>query len=668
MIIDSEIDFKDIDYDKVSKYLGKYMTAVEILENKFEDLLYIDEEKMKEIKVKQKEMKDENNDENKVETLDTEKRGSDDENKVETLDTEKCGSDDENKVETLDTDVTLACDDGHRNQAHTKHGDIGNIHKEKVMEENEKEEATTHVTSACDDDDENKAHKDIRSPVRSPNDVEKRKMLGTVIEIMIILSMENHVYKFANEIRKQKDGGPIGLSLTGEVADCYLIQWDKKFLEKLKTIGIELILYERFKDDITVMLESLEKGSKFENGKLVIDLDKKENDLEKSDEEVTMAVILEVAESVDNMIKFTVDTPSMHENKKLAILDVEVKINKQEDNRLDFEFYEKPTKNKRVMLHDAALPSNQKRTILTQEGLRRLRNTKLELGKSAQVTHLNNYMLKLKRSGYSQKFRTEIVDSAMKAYEKMIEEDKNGTKPLYRSREWNREERNKKKKENKTNWYKNPKVEFKSVLFVPVTKGGRLAKEMQIREEELNKHSKERIKIVEGGGIKMSNILVEKNPFPSEKCERKKCVICSSDLNNKNLIPCNSSNVGYQLACETCKSRGVDKVYEGETARSARVRGAEHVNGFKAGRGDSALYKHKQTEHEHEEMQFSMRITKRFKDPLSRQANEAVRISGRGKNETLNSKNEFNHPPIARISVERSKKYNSGQRTPISVQ
>ena len=88
---------------------------------------------------------------------------------------------------------------------------------------------------------------------------------------------------------------------------------------------------------------------------------------------------------------------------------------------------------------------------------------------------------------------------------------------------------------------------------------------------------------------------------------------------------------------------------------------SEHVNAFKAGRGDSALYKQKQTEHEHEEMQFSMRITKRFKDPLSRQANEAVRISGRGKNETLNSK-------IARISVERSKKYYSGQRTPISVQ
>ena len=161
---------------------------------------------------------------------------------------------------------------------------------------------------------------------------------------------------------------------------------------------------------------------------------------------------------------------------------------------------------------------------------------------------------------------------------------------------------------------------------------------------------------MEGGGVKMSNILVQKNPFPSEKCERKKCIICSTKIGNKNQVPCNSSNVGYQLACETCGSRGIEKVYEGETSRSARVRGAEHLSNFKGRREDSALHKHKEREHKNEEMEFSMRITRRFKDPLSRQANEAVRISERGKNEILNSKNEFHHPPIARISVERSKK------------
>ena len=97
------------------------------------------------------------------------------------------------------------------------------------------------------------------------------------------------------------------------------------------------------------------------------------------------------------------------------------------------------------MLANAAIPANQKHTILTQECLRSLRNTKYELVKDAQIFHLNNYMLKLKNSGYSQKYRTEIVDSALKGYEKMLLEDKNGTKPMYRSREWNKEERSQKK-------------------------------------------------------------------------------------------------------------------------------------------------------------------------------------------------------------------------------
>ena len=52
-----------------------------------------------------------------------------------------------------------------------------------------------------------------------------------------------------------------------------------------------------------------------------------------------------------------------------------------------------------------------------------------------------------------------------------------------------------------------------------------------------------------------------------------------------------------------------------------------------------------------------MEITKKFRDPLTRQANEAVRIDYRGKNENhlLNSKSEFNHPPVKRIVVEKPK-------------
>ena len=122
-------------------------------------------------------------------------------------------------------------------------------------------------------------------------------------------------------------------------------------------------------------------------------------------------------------------------------------------------------------------------------------------------------------------------------------------------------------------------------------------------------------------------------------------------------IPCNTNNVGYRLVCETCEDKGLARVYEGETARSARTRGAEHRRDFNNERSDSAMYKHKLTEHNGDEIKYRMEITKRFRDPLTRQANEAVRISSRDKKDILNSKNEFNHPPIARITVERKKNF-----------
>ena len=75
-------------------------------------------------------------------------------------------------------------------------------------------------------------------------------------------------------------------------------------------------------------------------------------------------------------------------------------------------------------------------------------------------------------------------------------------------------------------------------------------------------------------------------------------------------------------------------------------------------RKKNALYKHAKFEHRNENVQFKMEITKKFKDALSRQANEAVRIFNRSSSELLNSKAEFNHPPLARVVVE--KKANLG--------
>ena len=96
------------------------------------------------------------------------------------------------------------------------------------------------------------------------------------------------------------------------------------------------------------------------------------------------------------------------------------------------------------------------------------------------------------------------------------------------------------------------------------------------------------------------------------------------------------------------------KVYEGESSRSVRIRTQEHLKAFEGKKSKSVLYKHQLLDHRNEEnVEYELEITGVFKDALSRQANESVRIYSRLNSETMNSKSEFNHPPTARVVVEK---------------
>ena len=99
------------------------------------------------------------------------------------------------------------------------------------------------------------------------------------------------------------------------------------------------------------------------------------------------------------------------------------------------------------------------------------------------------------------------------------------------------------------------------------------------------------------------------------------------------------------------------KVYEGETGRSARIRGAEHLRDLEKKKEKGVLYKHKLTDHAHENVKFRMKIMQKLKVAMTRQANEAVRIYSRPAHETLNSKSEINHPPLSRVVLDRRKQF-----------
>ena len=632
---ESDLIIDGIEYDWLAFHLGKYLSTTEVVEEAFEDLVYTKVVKLKKkrktptkkvgrktVKKKQK-MKQKRSEQNTV--------------FMDRVSNTSGGADTPNtNVEVKNKTV----EEGHE----TNHDANENNEKENEIVTKKKVKSKT---------------QEWRRPRRCPTLNEQRKMFGKALEMMLIICMDNHCYQFNGQVRVQSKGGPIGLKLTGEIADCVMIDWDKTFLAELKKLDIVPEIYTRFKDDVTIVSEALEKGSIINDNKIVIDNDKKFLDKNKSDEKVTIEVIQNVANGIENMIQFTVETPCTSKDRKIAILDVKVNINENEQNRIDFEFFEKPTKIQRVILADSAMSFSTKRTILTQECLRILRNTKIELGPEVQKTHLDRFMLKLKNSGFSQKFRREILDSAFKAFEIMKIEDKNGVKPLYRSRTWNLEERRKNKSEKKQNWWNSShgKIKYKSVMFVTPTPDSALIKELKQREEELNKNSDERVKFVEKGGQKVKNMLGTKKSFKNTKCVQNTCPLCNNSdfvegAPTEDGIPCNSNNVGYRWVCLKCKEQEKIKVYEVETGRSARIRGLEHVKELQHKKKNSVLYKHIQAEHKNETIKFKMEITKCFKDALTRQANEAVRISNRSGSQLLNSKSEFNHPPMARVVVE----------------
>ena len=100
-------------------------------------------------------------------------------------------------------------------------------------------------------------------PERKPTKPEKQKMFAVGICIGIRLVMENHIYRFGGELRRQKEGGPIGVELTGALADLFMLYWDRKFLNRLQEIGIEVKGYTRFKDDTNIMLNPVDRNMKY---------------------------------------------------------------------------------------------------------------------------------------------------------------------------------------------------------------------------------------------------------------------------------------------------------------------------------------------------------------------------------------------------------------------
>ena len=83
----------------------------------------------------------------------------------------------------------------------------------------------------------------------------KKLMLACAFVIAVNFIMKNHTYRFNRKVKKQIEGGLIGLKITGIIAKIVMLWFDKKTLKSLRAMKIELLLYKRYVDDSNLVLK-----------------------------------------------------------------------------------------------------------------------------------------------------------------------------------------------------------------------------------------------------------------------------------------------------------------------------------------------------------------------------------------------------------------------------
>jgi len=122
------------------------------------------------------------------------------------------------------------------------------------------------ITVSGSEEQKEKRFKPWNLPVRQPDEHARRIMLREALRVALTLIMKNHVYTFDNEIRKQTRGGPIGLKLTGVLAQIFMIWWDKEFAARLDEMSIVVRMNKRYVDDINLTVQSTPPGMRYKNG------------------------------------------------------------------------------------------------------------------------------------------------------------------------------------------------------------------------------------------------------------------------------------------------------------------------------------------------------------------------------------------------------------------
>ena len=293
----------------------------------------------------------------------------------------------------------------------------------------------------------------------------------------------------------------------------------------------------------------------------------------------------------------------------------------------------------------SALPSSSKRAILVAEAVRRLKNCSTSLPIEEVAGYISTFNLAMRSSGHSERFRTVVNKRAMAIYNNSCTLSREQGRPMWRSREERREQvRESGGKNSKTDWF--TKLGYQNTMTVPASKDGELMEKVSKVLSESMAPMGFRTLVMEDGGRAIKTDMVRTNPFPPiGGCGRDLCMMCKVKPSKGR---CWDSNIVYSITCNRspCTEGGIIPTYIGETCRSTKTRGSQHLTLYKGKKDNSFLWKHTQEEHQGQigEADYKMEPLSRCKDSFTRIIQEAVLIQKNEsdpKTDNLNSKMEY---------------------------
>ena len=358
----------------------------------------------------------------------------------------------------------------------------------------------------------------------NPSPLQQRMMVAWTLMKGVEVVMGSHFYRFSGKAYHQQAGGPIGLELSQAVARLVMLWWDGEFLQRCQRAGVAREMYLRYLDDVNMITRCLPAGTVYQDGGLVVDRQLEEEEQGVEGDKVTARVVREVANSITNMIRMEEDVPSNHPSNKLPILDLEVWV---EGNTILHQCYKKPVSSKFVVMAQSAFPDSKKRSVLLEEGVRRLRNNSPQLPAGWKAQFLTELALEMQNSGHKESFRISVLDAAVAKYNMILDKHTQGIADMYRTRaQITKHKLERGGMAERERYFRRagaPGQQYTATLKVPPTPGAGLRDAMQ---RALNSHQGPqgtRGRVEEVGGQALRHLLVKSDPYPRDRCGRPTC-------------------------------------------------------------------------------------------------------------------------------------------------